>query len=156
MPAVSPLQDCVSHNASGCDEQSGDDVGEEGGGEQTADESEEIQTCTEAAEEENPLPEPNDTPQEEDTCCDVSAGSRDIPDHEQFNSFHYWRTPIPELDLNLLEEEITPSTPNTNTAPTLDRKHLEELIENLEPHIDDPDVKGQTVIVIITTTQDQY
>lgn len=149
-PAVSPQQDCVSHNASGCEEQSGDDVGEEGGGEQTADESvcaaesEELETQTEAAEEQNPStsPEPNDILQETSTCCDVAQG---IPDHELFNSFHYWRTPIPELDLNLLEEEIPPSTPNA--APTLDRKQLEELIENLEPHIDDPDVKAQVDVL---------
>ncbi|XP_051737194.1 serine/threonine-protein phosphatase 4 regulatory subunit 1 isoform X1 [Ctenopharyngodon idella] len=128
----------VSHNPSGCEEQ---DVAEEGGGEQTAevltaDDSKCLPEETEAssgADEDSPAsaqddPSPSPAPQDE---------------QELFNSFHYWRTPIPEidLDLELLEEEKRPS------APALGRKQLEELIENLEPHIDDPDVKAQVDVL---------
>lgn len=76
----------------------------------------------------------------------------EIPEQEIFNSFHYWRTPIPQidLDLELLEEKgncddkVSVSSFSTQVStPVLDRKQLEELIENLEPHIDDPDVKGE-------------
>ncbi|XP_030625527.1 serine/threonine-protein phosphatase 4 regulatory subunit 1 [Chanos chanos] len=78
----------------------------------------------------------------------------DILDQELYNSFHYWRTPIPEidLDLELLEEQSretppTASSPGQGSTPTLGRKQLEELIENLEPHIDDPDVKAQVDVL---------
>lgn len=83
----------------------------------------------------------------EENISGPSAGTHEIPEQELFNSFHYWRTPIPDIDLDLLkeeEEEIRPS--NSSAAPALGRKQLEELIENLEPHIDDPDVKGEPVI----------
>lgn len=74
---------------------------------------------------------------------------------ELFNSFHYWRTPIPEIDIDLelhqteaeassperpvVQQVSSPVSPNIAMAT---RKELEEMIENLEPHIDDPDVKG--------------
>lgn len=119
----------VSHDPSGCEEQ---DVAEEGGGEQTADDSKCLPEETEADEDSaQDDPSPSATPQDE---------------QELFNSFHYWRTPIPEidLDLELLEEEKRPS------APALGRKQLEELIENLEPHIDDPDVKGERCFFLMT------
>uniref|UniRef100_A0A4W4HHH7 Serine/threonine-protein phosphatase 4 regulatory subunit 1 n=1 Tax=Electrophorus electricus TaxID=8005 RepID=A0A4W4HHH7_ELEEL len=75
----------------------------------------------------------------------------EIPEQELYNSFHYWRTPILQidLDLELLEAKCNSSSEaSVNSSctqvstPTLGRKQLEELIENLEPHIDDPDVKG--------------
>lgn len=82
--------------------------------------------------------------------CHV-AEKAEIPEQELYNSFHYWRTPIPQidLDLELLEKryntanEVSAASFSTQVStPALDRKQLEELIENLEPHIDDPDVKG--------------
>nr|XP_046146926.1 serine/threonine-protein phosphatase 4 regulatory subunit 1-like [Oncorhynchus gorbuscha] len=45
------------------------------------------------------------------------------------------------------------------SAPVLDRKQLEELIENLEPHIDDPDVKAQVDVLtaaLRATTMDSH
>lgn len=126
----------TSHNPSGCEEQ---DVAEEGGGEQTA----EVLT----ADDSKCLPEETEASSGADE--DPPASAQDDPslspapqdEQELFNSFHYWRTPIPEidLDLELLEEEKE----KRPSAPALGRKQLEELIENLEPHIDDPDVKGE-------------
>uniref|UniRef100_A0A8C2BCV4 Protein phosphatase 4, regulatory subunit 1 n=1 Tax=Cyprinus carpio TaxID=7962 RepID=A0A8C2BCV4_CYPCA len=73
----------------------------------------------------------------EETQPSSRAPAQEIPEQELFNSFHYWRTPVPriapELELELELEDRRPS------APALDRKQLQELIENLEPHIDDPD-----------------
>lgn len=66
-----------------------------------------------------------------------------IPEQELFNSFHYWRTPIPQIDLEL-ELQGPQKRPS---APSLARRQLEELIENLEPHIDDPDVKAQVDVL---------
>ncbi|XP_036445741.1 LOW QUALITY PROTEIN: serine/threonine-protein phosphatase 4 regulatory subunit 1 [Colossoma macropomum] len=80
----------------------------------------------------------------------------EIPEQELYNSFHYWRTPIPQidLDLELLEQqcnksgEVSSNSPSSQVStPALGRKQLEELIENLEPHIDDPDVKAQVDVL---------
>ncbi|XP_035386977.1 serine/threonine-protein phosphatase 4 regulatory subunit 1 [Electrophorus electricus] len=80
----------------------------------------------------------------------------EIPEQELYNSFHYWRTPILQidLDLELLEAKCNSSSEaSVNSSctqvstPTLGRKQLEELIENLEPHIDDPDVKAQVDVL---------
>lgn len=105
----------------------------------------------------------------EDCGSDSSpAGSpvpaEDIPEQELYNSFHYWRTPIPDIDLDLeLQKEEGEGSPNSSRssakptvtganmgAPALGRKQLEELIENLEPHIDDPDVKGEPLLHVVT------
>ncbi|XP_032459342.1 serine/threonine-protein phosphatase 4 regulatory subunit 1 isoform X2 [Phocoena sinus] len=82
-------------------------------------------------------------------------------DQELYNSFHFWRTPLPEIDLdveleqgsgNKLGPEGLEGTPEA-TAPAsanitmATRKELEEMIENLEPHIDDPDVKAQVDVL---------
>uniref|UniRef100_A0A673HKF6 Protein phosphatase 4, regulatory subunit 1 n=1 Tax=Sinocyclocheilus rhinocerous TaxID=307959 RepID=A0A673HKF6_9TELE len=88
---------------------------EEGGGEQTA------EKC---------LPE--------ETQPSSHPPAQEIPEQELFNSFHYWRTPIPQIQLELLQEED-----RRPLAPALGRTQLQELIENLEPHTDDPDVKGE-------------
>uniref|UniRef100_A0A2R8ZZ42 Serine/threonine-protein phosphatase 4 regulatory subunit 1 n=1 Tax=Pan paniscus TaxID=9597 RepID=A0A2R8ZZ42_PANPA len=82
-------------------------------------------------------------------------------DQELYNSFHFWRTPLPEIDLDIELEQNSggkpspegpeeesegpvPSSPNITMAT---RKELEEMIENLEPHIDDPDVKAQVEVL---------
>ncbi|MEJ1288385.1 ralA binding protein 1 [Cricetulus griseus] len=82
-------------------------------------------------------------------------------DQELFNSFYFWRTPLPEIDLDKelqqdsgerLSPENTgdapgvpePASPNITMAT---RKELEEMIENLEPHMDDPDVKAQVDVL---------
>uniref|UniRef100_A0A673Y7C3 Serine/threonine-protein phosphatase 4 regulatory subunit 1 n=1 Tax=Salmo trutta TaxID=8032 RepID=A0A673Y7C3_SALTR len=77
-----------------------------------------------------------------------------IPEQELYNSFHFWRLPIAEMDLELLHQGKTKAS-----APVLDRKQLEELIENLEPHIDDPDVKAQVDVLtaaLRATTMDSH
>ncbi|XP_053322615.1 serine/threonine-protein phosphatase 4 regulatory subunit 1 isoform X2 [Spea bombifrons] len=83
-----------------------------------------------------------------------------VTEQEQFNSFHYWRTPIPEIDIDLelqqtqerarssesrhVQKASSPGSPNITMAT---RKELEEMLENLEPHIDDPDVKAQVDVL---------
>ncbi|CAB1349723.1 unnamed protein product, partial [Coregonus sp. 'balchen'] len=99
------------------------------------------------------ISEPSSLPEPADESPSVSPQDS-IPEQELYNSFHFWRTPIAEmdLDLELLQQgesgqEEPPSYGSSSqgktkaSAPILDRKQLEELIENLEPHIDDPDVK---------------
>uniref|UniRef100_A0A8C2B9Q9 Serine/threonine-protein phosphatase 4 regulatory subunit 1 n=1 Tax=Cyprinus carpio TaxID=7962 RepID=A0A8C2B9Q9_CYPCA len=122
-----------------CPPQDSVDVAEEGGGEQTAEVlSADEPCCADAdADAQKCLPE--------ETQPSSRAPAQEIPEQELFNSFHYWRTPVPriapELELELELEDRRPS------APALDRKQLQELIENLEPHIDDPDVKAQVDVL---------
>nr|XP_029504896.1 serine/threonine-protein phosphatase 4 regulatory subunit 1-like isoform X1 [Oncorhynchus nerka] len=110
----------------------------------------------EPAEEESPYVSPQDN----------------IPEQELYNSFHFWRLPIAEMDLDmelLQQGEMVPEEPPCYvsssqgkakaSAPVLDRKQLEELIENLEPHIDDPDVKAQVDVLtaaLRATTMDSH
>lgn len=97
-------------------------------------------------------------------CC--TAGVREtglnsqetaLSEQELYNSFHFWRTPLPEIDIDfelqqtseiILDREIQELTmPVSPNIPMARRKELEEMIENLEPHIDDPDVKGMVKIL---------
>ncbi|XP_067834441.1 serine/threonine-protein phosphatase 4 regulatory subunit 1 isoform X2 [Heptranchias perlo] len=79
---------------------------------------------------------------------------------DMYNSFHYWRTPIPTIDLDLeLKQPQCPDKheskdPTLAEAPsgcpnfsTATRRELEEMLENLEPHVDDPDVKAQVDVL---------
>ncbi|OBS68562.1 hypothetical protein A6R68_02894 [Neotoma lepida] len=91
----------------------------------------------------------------------TSSSDSTLLDQELFNSFHFWRTPILEIDLDkelqqdsgeTLSPERTgdapgvpgPGSPNITMAT---RKELEDMIENLEPHMDDPDVKAQVEVL---------
>ncbi|XP_019065238.2 serine/threonine-protein phosphatase 4 regulatory subunit 1 isoform X2 [Fukomys damarensis] len=93
--------------------------------------------------------------------ADTRSQDSVLLDQELYNSFHFWRTPLPEIDLDIeleqdsgksliLErpeeapEDFMPGSPNITMAT---RKELEEMIENLEPHIDDPDVKAQVEVL---------
>ncbi|XP_026057459.1 serine/threonine-protein phosphatase 4 regulatory subunit 1-like isoform X2 [Carassius auratus] len=119
-----------------CPAQDSVDVAEEGGGEQTAEVLSTDESCCTDSDSQKCLPE--------QTQPSSHPPAQEIPEHELFNSFQYWRTPVPRIDPELeleLEEVRRPS------APALDRKQLQELIENLEPHIDDPDVKAQVDVL---------
>ncbi|XP_074755324.1 serine/threonine-protein phosphatase 4 regulatory subunit 1 isoform X6 [Athene noctua] len=97
-------------------------------------------------------------------CC--TAGLREtglnsqetsLSEQELYNSFHFWRTPLPEIDIDfelqqtseiILDREIQElAMPVSPSVPMATRKELEEMIENLEPHIDDPDVKAQVEVL---------
>uniref|UniRef100_A0A8C8SNC8 Serine/threonine-protein phosphatase 4 regulatory subunit 1 n=1 Tax=Pelusios castaneus TaxID=367368 RepID=A0A8C8SNC8_9SAUR len=80
-----------------------------------------------------------------------------LSEQELYNSFHFWRTPLPKIDIDLElqqtaqiipDPEIQEGTkdvtvPASSNISMATRKELEEMIENLEPHIDDPEVKAQ-------------
>ncbi|XP_019401527.1 PREDICTED: serine/threonine-protein phosphatase 4 regulatory subunit 1 isoform X1 [Crocodylus porosus] len=91
----------------------------------------------------------------------LSSHETSLSEQELYNSFHFWRTPLPEIDIDLelqqasdiiftpdiqegTQEATVPASPNITMAT---RKELEEMIENLEPHIDDPDVKAQVEVL---------
>uniref|UniRef100_A0A8C4UAZ0 Protein phosphatase 4 regulatory subunit 1 n=1 Tax=Falco tinnunculus TaxID=100819 RepID=A0A8C4UAZ0_FALTI len=87
----------------------------------------------------------------------VNSQETSLSEQELYNSFHFWRTPLPEIDIDfelqqnserILDREIQELTmPVSPNIPMATRKELEEMIENLEPHIDDPDVKAQVEVL---------
>nr|XP_047933024.1 serine/threonine-protein phosphatase 4 regulatory subunit 1 isoform X9 [Anser cygnoides] len=87
----------------------------------------------------------------------LSSQETSLSEQELYNSFHFWRTPLPEIDIDfelqqtseiILDREIQELTmPVSPNIPMATRKELEEMIENLEPHIDDPDVKAQVEVL---------
>ncbi|KAM5157441.1 serine/threonine-protein phosphatase 4 regulatory subunit 1 isoform 4-T4 [Mantella aurantiaca] len=118
-----------------------------------------ISHCTLEASGDSVKPEgSSDVEVSKDLEVDSKAGT--ATEQELYNSFHYWRTPIPEIDIDLelcqtkaenrsperpaVQKMSSPVSPNIAMAT---RKELEEMIENLEPHIDDPDVKAQVDVL---------
>ncbi|XP_062986634.1 serine/threonine-protein phosphatase 4 regulatory subunit 1 [Elgaria multicarinata webbii] len=90
----------------------------------------------------------------------LSSQVNSVSEQELYNSFHFWRTPLPKIDIDLelqetarildsetqeKEQEVIASASSSITMAT--RKELEEMIENLEPHMDDPDVKAQVEVL---------
>ncbi|KAM8966915.1 serine/threonine-protein phosphatase 4 regulatory subunit 1 [Pelodytes ibericus] len=92
---------------------------------------------------------------------ELASPESPVTEQELYNSFHYWRTPIPEIDIDMELKQSkaeahspesrpvaqmvsSPGSPNITMAT---RKELEEMLENLEPHIDDPDVKAQVDVL---------
>ncbi|KAM3841712.1 serine/threonine-protein phosphatase 4 regulatory subunit 1 [Vipera latastei] len=82
-----------------------------------------------------------------------------LVEQELYDSFHFWRTPLPKIDLDLELQENAGENDLANQKGQQEvmacassnimatRKELEEMIENLEPHIDDPDVKAQVEVL---------
>ncbi|XP_072267543.1 serine/threonine-protein phosphatase 4 regulatory subunit 1 isoform X2 [Pyxicephalus adspersus] len=105
-------------------------------------------------------PEQSSSDTEVSKDLEVDFKEKIATEQELFNSFHYWRTPIPEIDIDLelcqakaetscperpvVQKVSSPVSPNIAMAT---RNELEEMIENLEPHIDDPDVKAQVDVL---------
>ncbi|XP_041103705.1 serine/threonine-protein phosphatase 4 regulatory subunit 1-like isoform X2 [Polyodon spathula] len=94
------------------------------------------------------------------TLSGTISKDKPIPEQELYNSFHYWRTPLPLIDLEVelqeaqeaqetqkgSQETHSSQSPLSSISPAR-RKELEEMIENLEPHVDDPDVKAQVDVL---------
>ncbi|KAK1173717.1 hypothetical protein AOXY_G3899 [Acipenser oxyrinchus oxyrinchus] len=94
------------------------------------------------------------------TLSGTISKDKPIPEQELYNSFHYWRTPLPLIDLEVelqqaqeaQETQKGSPKPHSSRSPLSSisparRKELEEMIENLEPHVDDPDVKAQVDVL---------
>uniref|UniRef100_A0A8C7MCY7 Serine/threonine-protein phosphatase 4 regulatory subunit 1 n=1 Tax=Oncorhynchus kisutch TaxID=8019 RepID=A0A8C7MCY7_ONCKI len=190
-------QDCISNHAQGDHSEGEDggfcqteeemgvmDVAEQGGGEQTAEalaldgpeclcgkEASSLALNSDPSEKEGDSTSTAGAQEEEEAPSSPYVSPQDnIPEQELYNSFHFWRLPIAEMDMELLQQgEMVPEEPPCYvsssqgkakaSAPVLDRKQLEELIENLEPHIDDPDVKAQVDVLtaaLRATTMDSH
>ncbi|XP_021509219.1 serine/threonine-protein phosphatase 4 regulatory subunit 1 isoform X2 [Meriones unguiculatus] len=91
----------------------------------------------------------------------TSSTDSTLLDQDLFNSFHFWRTPLPVIDIDVelqqdSGERLSPQKtgdgpgvpePGSPSVTMATRKELEEMIENLEPHMDDPDVKAQVEVL---------
>ncbi|XP_008277480.1 serine/threonine-protein phosphatase 4 regulatory subunit 1 [Stegastes partitus] len=87
---------------------------------------------------------------------------------ENFNSFHYWRSPLPDIsgELEMLNcptseevvekeekkeveeeepEEICPESKSSHGKATSDQ--IQKVLDCLQPHIDDPDVQAQVQVL---------
>ncbi|KAK9528674.1 hypothetical protein VZT92_012825 [Zoarces viviparus] len=80
---------------------------------------------------------------------------------DNFNSFNYWRSPLPDIsgELEMLngdkseegveqEEEGEPDYPDSKSSPgkaTSDQ--IQKVLDRLQPHIDDPDVQAQIQVL---------
>ncbi|KAL7407564.1 hypothetical protein ABVT39_010193 [Epinephelus coioides] len=86
---------------------------------------------------------------------------------ENFNSFHYWRSPLPDIsgELEMLncqksedviekeekkeeDEEEEPECPDSKSSPgkaTSDQ--IQKVLDCLQPHMDDPDVQAQVQVL---------
>ncbi|XP_058486730.1 serine/threonine-protein phosphatase 4 regulatory subunit 1 [Solea solea] len=83
---------------------------------------------------------------------------------ENFNSFHFWRSPLPDIsgDLEMLscqtsedvrkeeneedeEEDNCPDSKSNHGKTTSDR--IQKVLDCLQPHMDDPDVQAQVQVL---------
>uniref|UniRef100_A0A669F9G3 Protein phosphatase 4 regulatory subunit 1 n=1 Tax=Oreochromis niloticus TaxID=8128 RepID=A0A669F9G3_ORENI len=71
---------------------------------------------------------------------------------ENFNSFHYWRSPLPDISGELemlscqkMEENCNDSKSNHGKQATSDQ--IQMVLDRLQPHMDDPDVQAQVQVL---------
>lgn len=81
---------------------------------------------------------------------------------ENFNSFHYWRSPLPDIsgELEMLSshtsekaekqekeeegpEHNCPDSKSSHGKATSDQ--IQMVLDRLQPHMDDPDVQGEYI-----------
>ncbi|XP_041805944.1 serine/threonine-protein phosphatase 4 regulatory subunit 1 isoform X2 [Chelmon rostratus] len=85
---------------------------------------------------------------------------------ENFNSFHYWRSPLPDIsgELEMLncqtsveviekeekkeEEEPEDNCPDSKSSPSkATSDQIQKVLDCLQPHMDDPDVQAQVQVL---------
>uniref|UniRef100_A0A4W6E1U9 Uncharacterized protein n=1 Tax=Lates calcarifer TaxID=8187 RepID=A0A4W6E1U9_LATCA len=67
---------------------------------------------------------------------------------ENFNSFHYWRSPLPDIsgELEMLKpEDNCPDSKSSHGKATSDQ--IQKVLDCLQPHMDDPDVQAQVQVL---------
>uniref|UniRef100_A0A665U4W3 Uncharacterized protein n=1 Tax=Echeneis naucrates TaxID=173247 RepID=A0A665U4W3_ECHNA len=69
---------------------------------------------------------------------------------ENFNSFHYWRSPLPDIsgELEMLKEVEEPDDicpDSCHGKATSDQ--IQKVLDCLQPHLDDPDVQAQVQVL---------
>ncbi|XP_018429729.1 PREDICTED: serine/threonine-protein phosphatase 4 regulatory subunit 1-like [Nanorana parkeri] len=69
---------------------------------------------------------------------------------DAFNSFLFWRSPLPDIteELDLLPVE-SPLEPEPSTVPKacLASKDIEQVLQSLQEHMDDPDIQAQVEVL---------
>ncbi|XP_061688006.1 serine/threonine-protein phosphatase 4 regulatory subunit 1 [Syngnathoides biaculeatus] len=102
-----------------------------------------------------------------DSLAHVSNNARNAKEatqaDENFNSFHFWRPPLPDIsgELELLscqmgdgiekkrkEAEDFGSAPDSKASPTKPTSdQIQMVLDSLQPHTDDPDVQAQVQVL---------
>nr|XP_005993612.1 PREDICTED: serine/threonine-protein phosphatase 4 regulatory subunit 1-like [Latimeria chalumnae] len=94
--------------------------------------------------------------QNNNLCSKAENPNSQIGSNEDiFNSFHYWRSPLPDisLDLDLLQlngtEQEKSSSPCSGVLciSHATSNDLEKMLESLQAHMDDPDVQAQVQVL---------
>ncbi|XP_068598311.1 serine/threonine-protein phosphatase 4 regulatory subunit 1 [Brachionichthys hirsutus] len=74
---------------------------------------------------------------------------------ENFNSFHYWRSPLPDISGELetlncqtsVEEEEQPDNTCKSIPSKATSEQIQMVLDRLQPHLDDPDVQVQVQVL---------
>uniref|UniRef100_A0AAQ5ZHM7 Putative WW-binding domain-containing protein n=1 Tax=Amphiprion ocellaris TaxID=80972 RepID=A0AAQ5ZHM7_AMPOC len=73
---------------------------------------------------------------------------------ENFNSFHYWRSPLPDIsgELEMLscqtsEEVVEKEEKKESSHGKATSDQIQKVLDCLQPHIDDPDVQAQVQVL---------
>uniref|UniRef100_A0A7N8Y1Y6 Protein phosphatase 4, regulatory subunit 1-like n=1 Tax=Mastacembelus armatus TaxID=205130 RepID=A0A7N8Y1Y6_9TELE len=64
---------------------------------------------------------------------------------ENFNSFHYWRSPLPDISGELEMLSFQTSEESSHGKATSDQ--IQMVLDCLQPHMDDPDVQAQVQVL---------
>uniref|UniRef100_A0A8C9WG98 Serine/threonine-protein phosphatase 4 regulatory subunit 1-like n=1 Tax=Scleropages formosus TaxID=113540 RepID=A0A8C9WG98_SCLFO len=67
---------------------------------------------------------------------------------DTYNSFHYWRSPLPDIsqDLELLQNEVH-HMPSLDAQGPATSSQIQKVLDCLQPHLDDPDVQAQVQVL---------
>ncbi|RXM91208.1 Serine/threonine-protein phosphatase 4 regulatory subunit 1 [Acipenser ruthenus] len=79
-----------------------------------------------------------------------SAEASPESSEDTYNSFNYWRPPLPDisLDLELLQPQEKGERESVwSSEGPATRREIQKALESLQPHMDDPDVQAQVQVL---------
>ncbi|MBN3288530.1 PP4R1 phosphatase, partial [Polyodon spathula] len=78
------------------------------------------------------------------------CGSAAESSEDTYNSFNYWRPPLPDIshDLELLQPQVKGEMESVwSSEGPATRREIQKALESLQPHMDDPDVQAQVQVL---------
>lgn len=125
-------------------------------------------TPTASETQDNPAPAPNNNinNNNDPTATENDKNQKDTEQaDENFNSFYYWRPPLPDIsgELEMLtspteevvggeeeDDEFLDECPVSKCSPAkATSDQIQKVLDCLQPHMDDPDVQGQYDILLL-------
>ncbi|KAM4623203.1 serine/threonine-protein phosphatase 4 regulatory subunit 1-like [Discoglossus pictus] len=78
----------------------------------------------------------------------TSSSSGDARASDVFNSFLYWRSPLPDIseDLEMLHRDGPPD-PKSSSICNMASSDIKKVIQSLQEHMDDPDIEAQVQVL---------